>query len=224
MIPKRLIFIWLGPEFPDYGTFCINNFKAVNPDFEIMNVHIPNVETSQNKDLLELKEVLNSGQKTVYSYMFDRKFAQNHMQTDIGKITSLSDALRLYLLNKYGGIYLDLDTFPVKPFDEKILSYSDGFVVNHDRQYCDFFFMGFQKGFIDNGLLTLYPKSAKKLFSKNIHRVKLEEQFRTIFKSRLLKQEQKFYNLTAKFGETAYDPDYVKEYYIDHFRKNSWRV
>ena len=29
--------------------------------------------------------------------------------------------LRFYLLDKYGGIYLDCDTFPVKPFDDLLL-------------------------------------------------------------------------------------------------------
>ena len=48
MIPKRLIFIWLGSEIPDYGRFCIENFKKVNPDFEIMLVHEPDIENIQN--------------------------------------------------------------------------------------------------------------------------------------------------------------------------------
>lgn len=44
MIPKRLIFIWLGSEIPVYGKFCMENFKKVNPDFEIMLVHEPDME------------------------------------------------------------------------------------------------------------------------------------------------------------------------------------
>ena len=44
MIPKRLIFIWLGSEVPDYGKFCIDSFKKVNLDFETMLVHEPDME------------------------------------------------------------------------------------------------------------------------------------------------------------------------------------
>lgn len=36
--------------------------------------------------------------------------------------TAMSDALRFYLLDTYGGIYLDCDTFPVKPFDDRLLN------------------------------------------------------------------------------------------------------
>jgi mannosyltransferase OCH1-like enzyme len=31
------------------------------------------------------------------------------------------DVLKFYLLDKYGGIFLDCDTFPVKPFDDILL-------------------------------------------------------------------------------------------------------
>lgn len=223
MIPKRLIFIWLGPNVPDYGYFCMDNFKKINPDFEIMFVHIPNVNNSQNQDLLELQAILNSGQKTVYSYMFDRKFAQKHMQSELGKLTSLSDALRIYLLNKYGGIYLDLDTFPVKPFDEKLLSYENGFVVNHKPKHCDYFFMGFQKNFINKNLITLYPKTTVHLFDQRVHRVKYREIFAIIFKDKLKIQADRFYKLEYKFGETVFNPNFIYEYYIDHFRKESWK-
>ena len=44
MIPKRLIFIWLGSEIPNYEKFCMENFKKANPDFEIMLVHEPDME------------------------------------------------------------------------------------------------------------------------------------------------------------------------------------
>lgn len=34
----------------------------------------------------------------------------------------LQESCRLYLLNKYGGIYLDMDALPVKPFDDYFLN------------------------------------------------------------------------------------------------------
>lgn len=39
MIPKRMIFIWLGSEIPDYGKFCIDAFRRVNPGFDVMLVN-----------------------------------------------------------------------------------------------------------------------------------------------------------------------------------------
>ena len=37
-------------------------------------------------------------------------------------ISILCNILRIELLNKYGGIYLDCDTFPLRPFDDYLLS------------------------------------------------------------------------------------------------------
>lgn len=34
------------------------------------------------------------------------------------------------ILNEYGGIYVDCDTFPIKPFDDDIISKS--FIAQHD--------------------------------------------------------------------------------------------
>lgn len=42
----------------------------------------------------------------------------------------LSDILRMEILNEYGGIYVDCDTFPIKPFDDDIISKS--FIAQHD--------------------------------------------------------------------------------------------
>lgn len=53
-----------------------------------------------------------------YKHMVVRPWAKKHLVGKVGHITAISDAFRFYLLNKYGGIYLDLDTFPVKPFDD----------------------------------------------------------------------------------------------------------
>ena len=35
--------------------------------------------------------------------------------------TYISDSLRFKLIEKYGGIYLDLDCFPLKPSDSNLL-------------------------------------------------------------------------------------------------------
>ena len=35
MIQKKLHFIWLGDNIPNYVNFAIENFRNVNKDFEI---------------------------------------------------------------------------------------------------------------------------------------------------------------------------------------------
>lgn len=62
--------------------------------------------------------LVDSENYNFYKHMTARPWARKHLVGDIGRITAISDAFRFYVLNKYGGIYLDLDTFPVKSFDE----------------------------------------------------------------------------------------------------------
>ena len=148
MIPRRLIFIWLGNELPDYGKFCIESFKKTNPSFEVMLVN-DDPENPKNEDLIEVLKHINSDEPSFYKHMVTRGFAKKNYVSNTGKRTGISDALRFWLLNKYGGIYLDLDTFPVKPFDDTLLSHENGFAVNFYLDHYDHFFMGFNPYCID---------------------------------------------------------------------------
>lgn len=51
MIPKRMIFIWLGSELPHYGKFCIESFRKANPKFEVMLVYEGDIDKTSNSDL-----------------------------------------------------------------------------------------------------------------------------------------------------------------------------
>lgn len=57
----------------------------------------------------------------------------------------LSDIARIEVLNEYGGIYLDCDTFPISKFDDKLLS-NDFFAVERKsrgmKSFLDNFFLG----------------------------------------------------------------------------------
>ena len=59
-------------------------------------------------------------------------------------IQLLSDIVRVELINEYGGIYLDCDTFPLKSFDDSILSMDSFCVERHylERIDTDNYFMG----------------------------------------------------------------------------------
>ena len=72
------------------------------------------------------------------------------------------------MLDKYGGIYLDLYTFPVNPFDELLLSYSNGFVVNYKPNRYDIFFIGLAAGCVRSGLVQLPTKGNKKWFDRRV--------------------------------------------------------
>ena len=43
----------------------------------------------------------------------------------------LSDIYRLKLVSEFGGLYVDCDTFPLKPFDDKLLQLKRFMVARH---------------------------------------------------------------------------------------------
>ena len=161
-----------------------------------------------------------------YKHMVVRPWAKKHLVSEVGHITAISDAFRFYLLNKYGGIYLDLDTFPVKPFDDKLLSYENGFAVNHVKKRCDYFFLGFNSGCVDCGRLIGYKQEYAKgqVFSNEVHKINYLEELVNKFKNNIKPHiVEKFKQGTLQFGESLMH-NLWPEYYIDHFRMESWRA
>ena len=109
MIPKQIFFIWLGDNKPNYVDFAVKTFREVNPSFKIDLIEWKIYDIENPKDPL-LVESIDSAIKLNRK---DRKFIQ-----------SVANIYRYTLLRKYGGIYLDCDTFPVRPFDDKLLDHT----------------------------------------------------------------------------------------------------
>ena len=143
MIPKILHFIWLGDRIPSYAEFCMNSFHEVNPDFKINFIH-DTIKNPQNEDVKDILKLIKD-ESTFYYKMFNRPWAKRHLQSYNGIMSNVADCLRCYILNKYGGIYLDLDTFPVNPFDNKLLNHKN-FIVKHREKTFDIFFIGSEIG------------------------------------------------------------------------------
>ena len=114
MIPKQLFFIWLGDNKPNYVDFAVKTFKDVNPDFKVDLIEWKIEDIENPKDEL-LKRAINDALK-------NKKLSCN-----INKpfIVNVSDSYRYVLLKHYGGIYLDCDTFPVRPFDDSLLDHTE---------------------------------------------------------------------------------------------------
>jgi len=55
---------------------------------------------------------------------------------------TIADYLRFNLLTKYGGIYCDLDCYPLKPFDDDILSEPFCVECNYKENGPDLFCIG----------------------------------------------------------------------------------
>ena len=104
MIPKIIHYIWVGnnPK-SDLVLKCINSWKKYCPDYEIME---------WGNDILQ--EIDNQYVKEAF---------------EAKKWAFVSDYIRLYVLKKYGGVYLDTDS--------EITSSIDKFLA-------DDFFIGFE--------------------------------------------------------------------------------
>ena len=97
-IPKLIHYCWFGEgEKPQFIKDCIESWKRILPDFDIMEWNERNFNIEESNDYV----------KEAYHF---RKWA------------FVSDYVRLYALYKLGGIYLDTDMLLFKRFDE-FLSY-----------------------------------------------------------------------------------------------------
>ena len=95
MIPKRIHLIWLGTPFPEKFIRLRNRIAEINHDYEIMEWRDDNIN-------FELQNFQLFG--------------------DTKNFGSKSDILRMEILYKYGGIYMDYDFYQCKKFDD-LLSY-----------------------------------------------------------------------------------------------------
>jgi len=93
-IPKILHFIWIGGEFPAYLNFCLKSWKFHHSDWEIKIWQDSNINEIIDQSNINYNEIPNIGAKV--------------------------DLLRLEILYKYGGIYVDSDFFCLKPIDDLI--------------------------------------------------------------------------------------------------------
>lgn len=93
MIPKKIHYVWLGRgEKSELIKKCIESWKKILPDYEIIEWNEDNFDINSNQYLKEAYE--------------NKKYA------------FASDYIRLAVLYEYGGIYLDTDVEVLKSFDD----------------------------------------------------------------------------------------------------------
>ena len=189
MIPKILHFIWIGDNKPNYVDFAINNFREVNPDFKINFVFEKDIENPTNDDVKQYLKKFKPDEKNSKSF-----------------IIQFVDLFRKFLLIKYGGIYLDCDTFPIRPFNDELLklnkfnvtrSYGLNFIIYHE-----IFFMGRDLDTTKKYVNVLYPVDSfydNKVYQKN---------------------KKDFKNCILKYGTHCNDP---RRCYIDHYNDYLWK-
>ena len=92
MIPKIIHYCWFGgKEKPDTVKNCIDSWKRFMPDYEIKLWNEDNIDVNM--------------------FEYSKEAYKNKIWGFVG------DPIRIYLLYKYGGIYLDTDVEVYKSFD-----------------------------------------------------------------------------------------------------------
>ncbi len=201
MIPKKIHYCWFGQKKqPKLVKRCIESWKSVLSDYEIV---------CWNEDNLPLNNKFISTAMEKKQYAF------------------VSDVIRLYVVHKYGGIYLDTDVHVIKSFDN-LLNYdfftgeensnsinfaTFGAIENH--KLLNFFlnyyeskeFDEFNLPVITSVLSKLYYKSGDQILGSN---------------DRIFPKDY-FYPLPYESKYEDYKPYVKKQTYSVHLWNHSWR-
>jgi mannosyltransferase OCH1-like enzyme len=100
MIPKTLHYIWLGGNKTSLANKCINSFHTFMSDYDIIEWNESNI------DLRWFNET---------ELLFYNKFYES------GKFAFCADLVRLHLLKRFGGIYVDADVEFIKHLPDEFL-------------------------------------------------------------------------------------------------------
>lgn len=104
LIPRNIISMWIGGPIPELAKECLNTHKQ--PGFE--HIFIDNS-----------------------NYLKGNRYVDECME--VGNYGKASDYLRMYYLEKYGGIYMDADSKIIKSLDDVLDD--EMFVCEEENQF-----------------------------------------------------------------------------------------
>jgi mannosyltransferase OCH1-like enzyme len=108
VIPKKLHMIWVGEnKEPDYVSNNYNKWKLLMPDWEI-KLWTNNDITSDYFPIDLIEKCIKGVQK--------------------------ADIMRYFIINKFGGVYMDCDVTPYKSLEPIITNYKTPLIICHDLE------------------------------------------------------------------------------------------
>ena len=116
---KVILFLWFGNEKPPYIEWTLENFRKMNPGWEIRYIEYSNEQLKNYKEQndLVLVEAIESQQHSHLSFLVDT-YKYKYLQTHKDEIV----------------IYCDLDCFPIAPFDNFLCS-----SYNHGKDWMSWY-------------------------------------------------------------------------------------
>ncbi len=208
MIPKKIHLIWLGSPLPEKFKQLVHRIKEINFDYEVVEWTDDNINFKLiNRDLF--KSTTNMGSK--------------------------SDILRMEILYRYGGIYMDHDFYQCKKFDD-LLHYDfvigskfedeiwNGLMMSSKGNEIAKTYINSIKNNIPNEgdlMYTTGPFKVKEIFDKNTFTTNYKILIGDYFYPFDLHQRFKIHNITSE------DIEYIKTFerdntYCIHLHSASW--
>jgi len=108
IMPKLLHFIWIGSNLPEKYIANINTYITNNPGYEIWIWHDDNTNAEKITNLQKCK------MQNINQVKFVNASGIEKMKNWAGK----ADIIRYEIIYNYGGMYTDVDSRSVKPFDD----------------------------------------------------------------------------------------------------------
>ena len=180
MIPKFIHHIWIGPKpFPsDYINF-LTKWRLLYPDYNFV---------FWNNELVESSNIITDDIKKYY-------------YSDCN-IALKADLLRFKILEKFGGIYIDTDTEPLKRMSDDILNYNffSGYQPNNEIA------IGIMGSRSQESLVSFYIDSVLENITKFTYNGKVSDEIWKISGPEFFTQFLNSYsnNPTYKFFEIQY--------------------
>ena len=109
---KVILFLWFGDEKPPYIEWTLDNFRKMNPEWEIRYIEYT------TKQMLDF---MSTNDECLIKTIKQDKEQQGQLQHYMNRI---ADSYRCNYLNLHKDeliIYCDLDCFPIAPFDNFLL-------------------------------------------------------------------------------------------------------
>lgn len=112
---KVILFLWFGDERPKYVNWTIENFRKMNPGWEIRFIEYSTRQIQnyreQNDPILD--KVMSSRSKFGYIGNVTNEYRKEYLNAHLDEIV----------------VYCDLDCFPIAPLDN--------FIVTPDKKFAD---------------------------------------------------------------------------------------
>ena len=126
---KEIVFIWFGENEPPYAQWTIENFKKMNPGWDVVYKRYTRHQVFNEREKIN-DNILNIAVEKYTKAYIDR-VNSNHYTG----FCWLSDIYRREYVRsaKYPVVYCDVDCFPIAPFDS--FFQLDQFMTAKDKVY-----------------------------------------------------------------------------------------